>query len=932
MSGLSVIICRKAPSTPAPSAAGWTSVASTTNFGLGYQPYTIQNTTTTGVKTIYLWLKDAAGNVSSPVSASITLTATTVSDPTAPASPSIIINGGAAYASSSTLSLSLSATDAVGVTGYSLLSLSLSATDAVGVTGYSLDTNPVTPTNLIGNWVSVTPAASFSQTVSYNIGGSNGTQTLYVWFRDAAGNISSMASDSIFNDTVPPTTSASPNGGTFTSAQTVTLTCVDNTGGSGGPSGCDKIYYTTDGSAPTTASTVYSTAIPISATTTLKFFSKDIAGAQETTQTLTFTITSGGSGVTVTTLAGSPTVSGYVDATGTAARFCGISGLGVDSSGNIYAADDCYAKIRKITPSGVVTTYTGAASGISAFNVGGIIDGPLASATYTSIKDVTVDSTGNFYMTHQWWNGLLGQNADSIRKISSTGTVSTLAGANSGAAQAYADGTGSAARFSNPQGIVTDSSGNIFVADAGNGRIRKATPAGVATTFAGSGTGGGMSDGIGTAASFGSLRKIAIDSSDNLYVTQSGGVANAIRKITPAGAVTTLAGSGTSADVNGTGTGASFMLPDGIAVDSSGNVYVADMTAHKIKKITPAGVVTTLAGTGTSGNTDGTGATATFSSPGDIAIDSSGILYAQSGNAIRKITIAAQTALMGGSVQGAALTLTTSSQVSTLAGSAGLAGSTDGTGTAARFIYPNDITTDGTNLFVADQTSQTIRKIVIATGAVTTLAGSAGLTGSTDGTGTAARFKNPTGVTTDETNLFVADFLNSTIRKIVIATGAVTTLAGSAGLTGSTDGTGTAARFTFPWGISTDGTNLFVADTSNHTIRKIVIATGTVTTLAGSAGLTGSTDGTGTAARFNFPWGITTDGTNLFVADSGNNTIRKVVIATGAVTTLAGASGSIGSTDGTGSAARFSAPKGVTTDGTSLFISDGNNHTIRRMQ
>ena len=290
--------------------------------------------------------------------------------------------------------------------------------------------------------------------------------------------------------------------------------------------------------------------------------------------------------------------------------------------------------------------------------------------------------------------------------------------------------------------------------------------------------------------------------------------------------------------------------------------------------------------------------------------------------------------LMGGSIQSTALNLTSANAaVTTFAGSAGTTGSTDATGTSARFKYPYSITTDGTNLFIADSSNHTIRKIVISTGVVTTIAGSAGVYGSTDGTGTSARFNYPYGITTDGTNLFVADTYNHTIRKIVISTGVVTTIAGSAGVYGSTDGTGTSARFNYPYGITTDGTNLFVADTYNHTIRKIVISTGVVTTIAGSAGVYGSTDGTGTAALFNSPHGITTDGTNLFVADMGNSTIRKIVISTGVVTTIAGSAGAYGSTDGTGSAARFSSgsPCGITTDGTNLFVTDMDNHTIRKI-
>lgn len=285
-------------------------------------------------------------------------------------------------------------------------------------------------------------------------------------------------------------------------------------------------------------------------------------------------------------------------------------------------------------------------------------------------------------------------------------------------------------------------------------------------------------------------------------------------------------------------------------------------------------------------------------------------------------------ALMGGAVQGDQLSL--ASTVTTVAGKASRAGSNDGTGTAARFANPAGIATDGTNLYVADALNSTIRKIVIATGTVSTIAGSAGSYGSNDGIGTAATFSLPYGITTDGTNLYVADSQNRKIRKIVIASGMVSTLAGS-GTSGSADGTGTSATFSYPRGITTDGTNLYVADSGGNTIRKIEIATGIVTTIAGSAGVSGSADGVGTAARLSGPYGITTDGTNLYVADSGNNTIRKIEIATGVVTTIAGTPLSPGSTDGTGSTARFYRPLGITTDGASLYVSDSNNYTIRKV-
>jgi sugar lactone lactonase YvrE len=379
------------------------------------------------------------------------------------------------------------------------------------------------------------------------------------------------------------------------------------------------------------------------------------------------------------------------------------------------------------------------------------------------------------------------------------------------------------------------------------------------------------------------------------------------------GVVTTLAGTaGSSGTADGTGPAARFDNPIGITTDGT-SLYVADYNSHTIRKVVIASrVVTTLAGTaGSSGIADGTGSAARFFNPDGITTDGTNLYVVDHNNhTIRKVVI-----LTG--------------VVTTLAGTAGSSGTADGTGLAAMFNYPDSITTDGTNLYVTDESNQTIRKVVIATGVVTTLAGTAGSSGTADGTGSAARFDSPDGITTDGTSLYVADTSNQTIRKVVIATGVVTTLAGTAGSSGIADGTGPAARFDNPIGITTDGTSLYVGDYNNQTIRKVVIATGVVTTLAGTT--PGSADGTSSAARFDNPIGITTDGTSLYVADYNNHTIRKVVIASRVVTTLAGTAGSSGTADGTGSAARFDNPDGITTDGTNVYVADYNNHTIRKV-
>ena len=283
--------------------------------------------------------------------------------------------------------------------------------------------------------------------------------------------------------------------------------------------------------------------------------------------------------------------------------------------------------------------------------------------------------------------------------------------------------------------------------------------------------------------------------------------------------------------------------------------------------------------------------------------------------------------LMGGAIQGRELSLSTA--VTTFAGT-GTAGSTDhATGTSATFRRPEGLTTDGTNLYVAEYGNNRIRKIVIDNGTVTTLAGSS--SGFADNAiGTWAEFRGPVGLTNDGTNLYLADSENHRIRKIVIDNGTVTTLAGT-GSRGSTDhATGTSATFDYPYGITTDGTNLYVVDLYGHIVRKIVIDNGTVTTLAGT-GSAGSTDhATGTSASFSQPTSITTDGTNLYLAEVGNDRIRKIVIDNGTVTTLAGSSSGFAD-NATGTLAKFNNPRGITTDGTNLYVAEYGNNRIRKI-
>ncbi|MFY8035305.1 MAG: NHL repeat-containing protein, partial [Flexibacteraceae bacterium] len=324
--------------------------------------------------------------------------------------------------------------------------------------------------------------------------------------------------------------------------------------------------------------------------------------------------------------------------------------------------------------------------------------------------------------------------------------------------------------------------------------------------------------------------------------------------------VTTIAGSGTSGVANGTGTGASFNFPYGVAVDGSGNLYVVDERNHLIRKITPLGVVTTLAGSGTAGYNDGTGTAASFNYPSGIAVDGEGNIFVGDSfnHRIRKIT--------------------PSGVVTTFAGSGDVGyyggGFADGNATVSRFNVPRGIAIDGTgNVFVADGQNNRIRKIT-PLGIVTTLAGT-GTGGFLNGIVSNATFRNPSGITVDNFgNVYVADRDNNSIRKIN-SSGEVSTFAGS-GSAGYADGTGTSAVFTAPTGVSVDGAgNVFVVDYGNHFIRKITFE-GVTTTIAGSGTSTFS-DGIGTAASFNWATGLTLDGLgNAYIADRENNRIRKL--------------------------------------------------------
>ncbi|MDR2207675.1 MAG: hypothetical protein LBE22_01680 [Azoarcus sp.] len=585
----------------------------------------------------------------------------------------------------------------------------------------------------------------------------------------------------------------------------------------------------------------------------------------------------------------------FADGTGSNALFYGPCGIVADKAGNLYVVDEYNHRIRKITPEGKVSTLAG--GGEIGNEEGGFADGNASIARFSNPQGIAIDTAGNLYVADTYNHR--------IRKVTPDGVVSTLAGSDTVDHDmgGYTDGPGDVAQFCFPEDIEIDASGNLYVADTHNHRIRKITPEGVVSTLAGSGTVGhdmgGFVDGPASTARFYYPRGIASDTKGNLYVAD--GKNNCIRKITQEGIVSTLAGNGTAANADGSGSVARFNNPHGIAIDATGNLYVTDERNHLIRRVTQKGVVSTF-DVRTQNFTDGQRTAPQFDEPRGIAIDAADNLYVvdRDNHRIRKVT-------PGG-------------EISTLAG-CGTAGDADGLGSVARFNHPFDIAIDASgNLYVADTRNYRIRRIS-PQGEVSTLAGN-GTAGDTDGQGSAAQFLGPHGIAIDAAgNLYVTDFgglFNNEDRCIrkVTPEGEVSTF----NMYGDADGN--SVPFSEPSGITVDAAgNLYVTDWLGECVNKVTPA-GQVSTLAGD-GESGFIDGQGRATRFHSPYGITIDKVgNLYVADEFNARIRKIT-PTGEVSTFAG---------GLDDHPAFT-PFGIAIDAAgNLYVTDiYSNHCIRKI-
>jgi sugar lactone lactonase YvrE len=688
----------------------------------------------------------------------------------------------------------------------------------------------------------------------------------------------------------------------------------------------------------------------------------------------------------VTTIAGNASI-GYANGIGANAKFAYPYSVAIDAANNIYVADRDNHKIRKITLNPPYTISPTLPAGMNFDTTIGVLNGiPTTTTPNTTYAIIAYNGAGsdtttlNFAInsatpTIQYsgvvTNYCINQNIVPLNPTHPCGSpsavplVTTWVGSGS---SGYADGVAGNVLFSVPRDITINGSGNLYVSD-GN-RIRKITPDGVVTTLAGSGV-WGYADGIGTNAQFSGADGICTDSEDNLYVSDG----SSIRKITPDGVVTTLAGSGVWGYADGAAASAKFNSPRDVVTDANGNVYVSDYGNYRIRKITPNGMVSTLAGSGVSAYVDGVGSSAQFFSPGKMVIDVAGNLYVNDSRRIRKITPDGVVTTLAGSTQGYA----------------------DGTGTNAQFSFLNAIGINPAgNLYVSDDNR--IRKIT-PNGVVSTLAGS-GIAGYADGIVANAQFRGPVGIAIDPAgNKYVIESGNCRIRKITQAAYRVSPLL-PPGMnlnptTGIISGNPTqvtpniiytitayneignsSTTLTFSIGLSSVIYNDVASEyclgesispinpvyncgipnkvqwvstfasipqdvykISRDTMGNVYVAekykvlkittNGVISTLAGN-GIPGDINGTGTNAQFNDLGDITVDVLgNVYVTERGSYKIRKIT-PDGIVSTLAGSNVS-GYADGIGGNAKFINPIAITIDAATNNIYVIDNRRIRKI-
>ena len=559
------------------------------------------------------------------------------------------------------------------------------------------------------------------------------------------------------------------------------------------------------------------------------------------------------------------------------------------------------------------------------FNISTIAGGappatPVAAvnASFGQPQRVAADSGGNVYFSSY----------NSIFKIDTSGAMTRVAG-NARAGYSGDGGAATAAQLNQPQGIALDKAGNLYIADAENHVVRIVTKDGFIQTFAGNGAAGSAGDGGPAHDPNCQLDRpvaVAADSAGNVYIADAASFV--VREVTTDGNISTFAGTGLPAykGDGGSASAAQIAGPEDLAVDSSGNLYIADTDNNVIRKVDTSGNISTVAGNQTPGYSGDKGAAtkAQLNRPVSVAVDSQGNLYIgeYTNNLIRKVD--------------------SKGTISTFAGTGGFGFAGDGSAASgANFGNPLGIAVDsGGNLYVVDLWNYRIRKIS-SSGTISTIAGSGTFSYAGDGaTATAAQLNLPGGVVVDPArNVYIADSGNHRVRKVA-PNGVITTVAGNgqAG-SGGDNGQATAAQLNHPLGLALDAAgNLYIADTLNSRVRKVA-GDGTISTVAGNGNIGFSGDnGAATAAQLNLPSGVAVDKAgNLYIADSANHRVRKV--SGGTITTLAGndvpgfgSSGDDPNSPGVGPASSESLfyPFGVAVDsGNNVYIADTQNNRVR---
>jgi uncharacterized protein (TIGR03437 family) len=548
----------------------------------------------------------------------------------------------------------------------------------------------------------------------------------------------------------------------------------------------------------------------------------------------------------------------------TQALLSGPHGVAVDESGNLYIADYGNNRIRMVTAStGIITTIAG--SNTIGFAGDG---GPATKATFWLPTGIAVDSSGNVYIADTY-NHV-------IRKINTSGIISTIAGSNQGG---YGGDNGPATKadLAAPQSVTLDASGNLYIGDTANERIRYVNPSGIITTIAGTGTAGFSGDGaLATGATFGNPVGLAVDASGAVYVADLNN--GRVRRFAVGGAITTFAGTVTSVGDGGPSIQSRLNRPSSVAVDSSANLYIADPTANRVRKVTPSGTITTVAGNGQTGygGDNGPGSAAILSTANSVAVDSAGNVYiADAGNGrIRRVnaTTGIITTLAGGG-NGAAYT------------GPGTGGD-GGPATAATVRFPLQVAVDGAgNVYFVDAVysnispgSQAVRRVT-TDGKINTWAGGSTVPGFSGDGGPPlqAQFGPSINIAAgNDGSLYIADTNNNRVRKVDPAGATINTIAGNGQATDSGNGgAATSAGVSYPSSVVVDAAgNLYIGESG--TVRK-VSPSGIISAYAGGGWGFSGDGGPATGASLAFVSGLALDsGNNLYIADLGNRRIRQV--------------------------------------------------------